>query len=78
MAGNDLGAVAGHCQRLFAGADHAADRAAGALVNERIHGVEPDIAHVQHIGLVEVDVNVGIGVRRLEVHQVDLRRRCAR
>jgi hypothetical protein len=54
-----------------AGANHAADRAARALVDEGIHAVEPDVAQVQHIGLVKVDVDVGVGVRGIEVDQVE-------
>ena len=71
MAGNDLGVAASHGQSLFAGANHAANGAAGAFVDERIHAVEPDVAHMQNIGLVEVNGDVAVGVRGGEVNQIE-------
>ena len=50
----------------------AADRAPGAFVDEGVCLVEEDVAAMQHIGIVEVDVDVGVGVRRIVVNQVDV------
>ena len=71
MAGNDLRVAARNGQRLFTGADHAADGAARAFVDERVDAVEPDVAHVQHIRLLEMNEDVRVGVRGGKVDQAE-------
>jgi len=71
MAGNDLCVAVCHGQSLFGSVNHAADGAARAFIDEGIQTVEPGVAHVQHIGFVEVNVDVSVSVRRVEVDQIE-------
>src|SRR5208283_5737343 len=54
----------------FVGGDnHPVDFSAGAGVDDRVKAVKKSIAHVNHVGLLEVNVDVRVGMRWLEILQ---------
>ncbi len=70
MPGNDLCALVRDSQGLLRPFDHSSDISARCFVDERIPVVKPYIAGVQNIGVVEVNVDVCVRVRRIEMHQI--------
>jgi hypothetical protein len=69
MPRNDLGVVVGQGKNFIGGENHAVDFPAGAGVDERVKAVKKRFAHVNHVGLLEVSVDVRVGMRRLEILQ---------
>src|SRR5258707_14346646 len=69
MARNDLGVVVGQGENFVGGVNHPVDFSAGAGVDDRVKAVKKSIAHVNHVGLLEVNVDVRVGVRGLEILQ---------
>lgn len=71
MAGDDDGGVGSGGEIAFSGADHAVDVAAGGVVDEGVSAAEPGVAGMENIGVSEVDGDVGIGVGRIVVLEMD-------
>src|ERR1700732_5595069 len=69
MPRNDLGVVVGQGQNVVGGDNYPVDFSAGAGVDDRVEAVKKSIAHVNHISLLEVNVDVRVGVRGLEILQ---------
>src|ERR1700739_5055919 len=69
MPRNDLGVVVGQGQNSAGGENHSVDFSAGAGVNDGVEAVKKSIAHVNHVSLLEVNVDVRVGVRGLEILQ---------
>jgi len=69
MPRNDLGVVVGQGQNFVGGDNHPIDFSPGAGVDDRVKAVKKSIAHVNHVGLLEVNVDVRVGMRRLEILQ---------
>jgi hypothetical protein len=59
----------GQGQNFVGGDNHPVDFSAGAGVDDRVKAVKKSIAHVNHVGLLEVNVDVRVGMRRLEILQ---------
>src|SRR5579872_2066946 len=69
MPRNDLGVVVGQGQNLVGGGKHPVDFSTGAGVDDWVKAVKKSIAHVNHISLLEVNKDVRVGMRRLEILQ---------
>src|SRR5260370_12318874 len=69
MPRNDLSVVVGQGQNFAGGDNHPVDFAAGAGVDDRVKAVKKSVAHVNHVSLLEVNVDVGVRMRRLEILQ---------
>src|ERR1700720_3242575 len=69
MPRNDLSVVVDQGENFFGGENHSVDFSAGAGVDDRVETVKKSIAHVNHVSLLEVNVDVRVGVRGLEISQ---------
>ena len=69
MPGNDFRIVVGHGQKFRRARDHAADAAARSVVDVRKHAIEEDVARLQNIALLEMNIDIGIRVRRRDMHE---------
>ncbi len=61
---NDDGSVGARIHAFIHPADEAIDAAAGAVVQKRIMTVPPDVSDLQHVGVLEIDGKIRIGVAR--------------
>src|SRR4051812_7107065 len=64
---NNLGVIAGERENLAGGGNHAGDFAARAGVDVGIHAVEKRVAHLNHIGLLKMNVDVRVRMRGSKV-----------
>ena len=62
MARDDTRAGVGQLERPVGGGNDALDRPTGGEIDERIAAGEVQVAHVQHIGLAEMDDGIAMGV----------------
>src|SRR5260370_37291085 len=69
MPWNDLGVVVDQGENFIGGENHSVDFSARAGVDDRVEAVKKSIAHVNHVSLLEVNVDVRVGVRGLEILQ---------
>src|SRR5713226_10384830 len=69
MLRNDLSVVVDQGENFIGGENHSVDFSAGAGVDDRVEAVKKSIAHVNHVSLLEVNVDVRVGMRRLEILQ---------
>jgi hypothetical protein len=73
MAGHDLGLVVRHLEEGVGGADQASDVAAiGEIDGVVAAGVAEGVAGVEHVGIIEEDPGVAVGVRILDVVELRL------
>jgi hypothetical protein len=56
-------------QNFPRGNKHPFHFSAGAEVDDRVNAVKKGITHVNHVGILEVNVDVRVGMRRLEILQ---------
>src|SRR6185369_12474648 len=69
MSRNDPGVVVGQRQNFVGGGNHPVDFSAGTGVDDRVRAVEKSVAHVNDVGLVKMNVDIGVGMRRLQILQ---------
>ncbi len=60
---NNLGVIAGERENCVGGGNHAIDFAARAGVDIGIHAVEKRVAHLNHVGLLKMNVDVRVRMR---------------
>src|SRR5216684_2988122 len=61
---NDLGVIVRKRKNFVGGGNHAGDFAARTRVDVGIHAVEKQVAHRNHVGLLKMNVDVRIRMRR--------------
>src|SRR5882757_8007896 len=65
--GNNLGGIAGERENFVAGGNITGDSAACTGVDVGIHAVEKHIAHLNHVGLLKMNVDVCVSMRGSKV-----------
>ena len=69
MPRNDFRFVIGDCQKFRRAGDRSADASARSIVNIRKHPVKENVARLQHIAFLKMNINIRIRVCRRNVHK---------